>query len=79
MDHAEFGTADDGEWTPERLLRANYTELGTTTEIEARCKRHLLKSKGCLAAVQNLLSSVESNSSRDYSLEIDVFDLLLGE
>ena len=70
-------TADD-EWSAERLSRACYQELGSQMEIEGRFLRHLLSSSSCLVALQNLLASPESTSSRDYSLEIDVFDLLIG-
>lgn len=76
MDHA---ATDEGEWSAERLSRASYRELGSRAETEARFQRHLLSSKSCLIALKNLVDSSVNVASRDYSLEIDVFDLLLGK
>ena len=76
MDQA---VTNEDEWSAAKLSRASYKELGSETEIKARFLRHLLGSKSCLTALKNLLASGENVSSRDYSLEMDVFDLLLGE
>jgi DNA helicase MCM9 len=63
-------------WTAERLWRASYHELGSPAEVQQRFKNHLLSLSSCRKAVQNLLTSAESRNSRDYSLEIDAFEIL---
>lgn len=65
-------------WTAERLCRASYKDLGSPPEVEQRFVRHLLSSPTCRSSLQVLLSS-ESKTTRDYSLEIDVFDLIQAD
>lgn len=63
------------EWSVERLSRAAFKELGTAETVEIRFRKHLLTSPSCRKSLRILLLS-SSNTSRDYSLEIDAFDLL---
>jgi DNA helicase MCM9 len=60
------------EWTAERLVRASYKDLGSPAEVEERFFRHLLK---CSGAELEMLLSATSSTTRDYSLELDMFDL----
>ncbi|VEU38858.1 unnamed protein product [Pseudo-nitzschia multistriata] len=69
------GSARGHPWTAERLCRASYQELGTPAEVENLFKQHLLSS--CRSSLEVLLSS-ESRTTRDYSLEIDAFDLFVA-
>lgn len=59
-------------WTAERLVRASYKDLGSPAEVEARFYRHLLQ---CSQTDLELLLSANSTTTRDYSLELDMFDL----
>jgi DNA replicative helicase MCM subunit Mcm2 (Cdc46/Mcm family) len=63
------------QWTAERLCRASYKDLGSPAEVESRFLRHLLSLESCRESLQVLLTST-SATTRDYSLEIDAFDLL---
>jgi DNA helicase MCM9 len=65
-------------WSAERLCRASYKDLGSPPEVEQRFVRHLLSSPTCRSSLQVLLSS-ESKTTRDYSLEIDAFDLIQAD
>ncbi len=60
------------EWTAERLVRASYKDLGTPSQVEERFFHHLLK---CCMGGLELLLSANSATTRDYSLELDMFDL----
>lgn len=62
-------------WSAERLSRASYKDLGTPQEVESRFLRHLMSSSTCQSSLRVLLTST-STTTRDYSLEIDAFDLL---
>ena len=66
---------EEERWTAERLSRASYKDLGSPAEVEARFLRHLLSLDSCRLALQILLTST-SSTTRDFSLEIDAFDLL---
>ena len=63
------------EWSVERLSRADYKELGSPENVEQRFLKHLLANPNCRNSLRILLMS-SSTTSRDYSLEIDAFDLL---
>jgi len=63
------------DWSVQQLSRANYNELGGPQEVEQRFLKHLLSSQTCRQSLRHLLLS-KSTISRDYSLEIDTFDLL---
>jgi DNA replicative helicase MCM subunit Mcm2 (Cdc46/Mcm family) len=62
-------------WTAERLCRASYKDLGEPYEVENKFLVHLLSLKSCRDSLHVLLTST-STTTRDYSLEIDAFDLL---
>mmetsp|Transcript_14021 Transcript_14021/g.33912 ORF Transcript_14021/g.33912 Transcript_14021/m.33912 type:complete len:887 (+) Transcript_14021:80-2740(+) len=73
-----IGTENDG-WTAEKLHKAHYRDLGTPDQVENRFLRHLLSPENsCRAAIDILLTS-QSTTTRDFSLEIDAFELLLGD
>jgi DNA helicase MCM9 len=59
-------------WTAERLVRASYKDLGTPAQVEERFYRHLLQYS---QADLEVLLSANSTTTRDYSLELDMFDL----
>ena len=59
-------------WTAERLVRASYKDLGTPAQVEERFYRHLLLHS---QIDLELLLSANSTTTRDYSLELDMFDL----
>ncbi len=61
-------------WTAERLCRASYQELGTPSEVQTMFKNYLLKMSKCRDSLEELLKC-RSQNSRDFSLEIDAFDL----
>lgn len=63
------------EWSAERLARASYKDLGSVAEVERRFFRLLLSTPSCKSSLKVLLTS-KSATCRDYSLEIDAFDLL---
>lgn len=65
-------TPQEEAWTAERLIRASYKDLGSPAQVEDRFFRHLLKS--CRSDLELLLSA-NSGTTRDYSLELDMFDL----
>ena len=66
-------------WTAERLQRASYKDLGSPSEVEDRFLRHLLSADySCRSALDVLLMS-SSSTTRDFSLEIDAFELLLSD
>lgn len=60
------------EWSAERLIHASYKDLGTPAQVEERFFRHLLK---CCRPDLEILLSANSATTRDYSLELDMFDL----
>ena len=60
-------------WTAEKLCRSSYKDLGNPDQVEDRFLRHLLGS--CQTSLKNLLCA-SSTTTRDFSLEIDTFDLL---
>lgn len=59
-------------WTAERLVRASYKDLGTPAQVERLFLDHLLKS--CRNELESLLLA-NSQTTRDYSLELDMFEL----
>lgn len=59
-------------WTAERLVRGSYTDLGPPSKVEELFLDHLLQT--CRPALEALLSA-NSHTTRDYSLELDVFEL----
>jgi len=69
-DRVEFNT-----WTAEQLIRATYKDLGTPSQVQDRFLQHLLKSKICRENLRQLYIS-SSTTTRDYSLEIDSFELI---
>jgi DNA helicase MCM9 len=63
---------EEETWTAERLVRASYKDLGTPSQVERRFLKQLrLKSRSEL----ELLLTSTSHTTRDFSLELDVFDL----
>ncbi|CAB9509624.1 helicase MCM9 [Seminavis robusta] len=62
-------------WTADRLSRASNQDLGSPQEIEQRFLQHLNASESCKTSLRVLLTS-SSNTTRDFSLEVDAFDLL---
>lgn len=66
---------EEESWTAERLCRASYKDLGSPSQVETRFLSHLLSLDSCRSALEVLLKST-STTTRDYSLEIDAFDLL---
>jgi DNA replicative helicase MCM subunit Mcm2 (Cdc46/Mcm family) len=86
-DHTGGDDNDDGDynnataaqhWTAEKLQRASYKDLGSPTEVEDRFLQHLLSVESCRSALDVLLNS-SSSTTRDFSLEIDAFELLLKD
>lgn len=65
-------------WTAEKLQRASYKDLGSPSEVEDRFMKHLLSVDSCRSALDVLLTS-SSSTTRDFSLEIDAFELLLSD
>jgi DNA replicative helicase MCM subunit Mcm2 (Cdc46/Mcm family) len=61
-------------WTAERLCRASYQDLGTPLEVQGLFKKYLLSLSSYRSSLEVLLSS-QSETTRDFSLEIDAFDL----
>jgi DNA replicative helicase MCM subunit Mcm2 (Cdc46/Mcm family) len=66
---------EERRWTAEQLSRASYKDLGSPAQVEERFLRHLLSLESCRSALEVLLAAL-STTTRDYSLEIDAFDLL---
>ena len=62
-------------WTAERLMRASYKELGTPNQVQDRFLSFLLNSASSKEALKLLYSS-SSSTTRDFSLEIDTFELI---
>ncbi|KAL3944000.1 MAG: hypothetical protein SGBAC_001910 [Bacillariaceae sp.] len=75
--HDTLIDAEDDGWTAEKLQRATYKDLGSPSQVEDRFLRHLL-SPCCQSAIDILLTS-QSTTTRDFSLEIDAFELLLAD
>lgn len=72
------GHDSDGEeqpWTAERLSQSSYKDLGSPAEVEKRFYHHLMSLESCRSSLYILLTA-NSNTTRDFSLEIDAFDLL---
>ncbi len=61
-------------WTAERLCQATYKDLGTPTEVQETFQKYLLSIPSCISSLEVLLAA-KSETTRDYSLEIDAFDL----
>jgi DNA replicative helicase MCM subunit Mcm2 (Cdc46/Mcm family) len=70
--------AESDTWTAEKLQRASYKDLGSPSEVEDRFRKHLLSVDSCRSALDVLLTS-SSSTTRDFSLEIDAFELLLSD
>lgn len=69
----------ENAWTAERLQRASYKDLGSPSEVEDRFLQHLLCADySCRSALDVLLMS-SSSTTRDFSLEVDAFELLLSD
>ena len=69
----------ENTWTAERLQRASYKDLGSPSEVEDRFLQHLLCADySCRSALDVLLMS-SSSTTRDFSLEVDAFELLLSD
>lgn len=64
----------DQRWTAERLCQASYQALGTPMEVQEMFKKYLLSIPSCTSSLEVLLAA-QSDTTRDYSLEIDAFDL----
>lgn len=69
---------DTQDWTAEKLQRASYKDLGSPSQVEDRFLQHLLAVEPCRSALDVLLTS-SSSTTRDFSLEIDAFELLLRD
>lgn len=63
------------EWPASKLSQASYKDLGSPLVVEDRFFQHLMQSEFCEKGLIGLLES-SSMSCRDYSMEIDAFDLL---
>ena len=62
------------KWTADRLCRASYQDIEESeTLLIQRFKRHLLKR--CRSGIYSLLVD-QNQTTRDFSLEVDAFDLL---
>jgi len=72
----EVAASIDDVWTAERLARADYKSLGTPIQVQNRFLQHLLNSKTCRDGLHQLYTSSSSTTTRDYSLEIDSFELI---
>ena len=74
--HANDDVVEDrrGEWSAERLCRASYQDLGTPLEVQGLFKKYLLSVSSYRSSLEILLAS-QSKTTRDFSLEIDAFDL----
>ncbi|KAG7365278.1 MCM family protein [Nitzschia inconspicua] len=67
---------DTHRWTAERLWCATYQDLGSPQQVQDRFQRHLLKTTTCRQALHRLLQHKTNQNSRDYSLELDAFEIL---
>jgi DNA helicase MCM9 len=74
---ADDGIADTAQrqWSAEQLVQASYKDLGSPAEVEERFYRHLVANETCRRSLYKLLEE-NSTTTRDYSIEIDAFDLL---
>lgn len=70
--------SNEMDWTAEQLCRASYKDIGTPQQVENRFVQHLTTSASCRASLRTLLTS-QSSTTRDYSLEINVFALLYSD
>ncbi|CAJ1969660.1 unnamed protein product [Cylindrotheca closterium] len=71
--------AENAVWTAEKLQRANYKDLGSPSEVENRFLQHLLSPQNSCRAAITVLLTAQSTTTRDFSLEIDAFELLLAD
>lgn len=63
-------------WSASKLIQASYNDLGTPKQVQARFLVHL--ERHCLSDIRALLQ--DSNStSRDYSMQVDAFNLLQSD
>jgi DNA replicative helicase MCM subunit Mcm2 (Cdc46/Mcm family) len=67
---------DTRRWTAERLWCATYQDLGSPQQVQERFQQHLLTAPTCRQALHRLLQHKTSQNSRDYSLELDAFEIL---
>ena len=74
-DHQDDDFDYEEVWSAERLMRASYKDLGTPNQVQDRFLRFLLKSNASKEALKQLYTS-NSSTTRDYSLEIDAFELI---
>jgi len=72
------GSTKNNKYTAENLCRASYQDLGTPAEVNGLFKDYLLSSFSCRSSLEVLLAS-GSQVTRDFSLEIDAFDLFEKE
>ncbi len=63
------------DWPASKLSQASYKDLGSPAVVEDRFYRLLMQSEFCEKGLIGLLES-SSMSCRDYSMEIDAFELL---
>jgi len=77
-DSTSTNAMDETDWTAERVCRASYRDLGTPPEVEQRFVKHLMNTPSYKSSLHTLLTS-QSSTTRDYSLEINVFLLLQSD
>ena len=65
-------------WTAERVDRAGYQDYGSPASVTNEFKDHLMSLPSCRQALHVLLNT-EVRTTRDYSLEVDAFDLLAAK
>eukprot|EP00591_Stephanopyxis_turris_P000533 CAMPEP_0195525818 /NCGR_PEP_ID=MMETSP0794_2-20130614/26457_1 /TAXON_ID=515487 /ORGANISM="Stephanopyxis turris, Strain CCMP 815" /LENGTH=280 /DNA_ID=CAMNT_0040656357 /DNA_START=85 /DNA_END=923 /DNA_ORIENTATION=- len=65
---------DTNNWTAWQLNNASYKDLGTPPMVGKRFLRHLLTSERCISSLLTLLQA-EPSTTRDFSLEVDAFEL----
>jgi DNA helicase MCM9 len=74
-EHSSEDLEYEKTWTAERLLRASYKDLGTPDQVQDRFLRFLINSASSKEGLKLLYIS-SSSTTRDFSLEIDTFELI---
>jgi DNA replicative helicase MCM subunit Mcm2 (Cdc46/Mcm family) len=72
----EEADEQDNGWSASKLIQASYNDLGTPKQVQGRFLVHL--ERHCSAGIRSLLQDA-NNTSRDYSMQVDVFDLLQAD
>ena len=78
IDGGDDERTEGRRWTAERLCRASYQDLGTPLEVQGLFKKYLLSLSSYRSSLEVLLAS-QSETTRDFSLEIDAFDLFVAD